>query len=223
VKTSNGKWLSLFILQCSLFNVQFCCHADPLAENQARFGVITGDVGLLTQGALEWIEPHEGLPLEVGDHIRTGEDGRVELIMSDNAVWVLEPESDVIAEHMETNVGRLNLSSGTLMGRLDSARAAGIPQSWEFNTPAFVIAVRGTEFALQASQAAGSRLAVFEGEVELAPAETAEGLQPPFRVTAGQEALLKRGKAVHTSSQFSPAMKIMAGKMPGLLIRQTQN
>ena len=72
-------------------------YADTLAENQARFGVITGDVGLLSQGAPEWIEPHEGLPIEPGDHIRTGEDGQAELIMSDKAVWVLEPQTDLVA------------------------------------------------------------------------------------------------------------------------------
>ena len=58
--------------------------ADTLAENQARFGVITGDVGLLSLGAVDWIEPHEGLPIEPGDRIRTGEDGTVEVIMGEN-------------------------------------------------------------------------------------------------------------------------------------------
>src|SRR5262249_19348733 len=88
--------------------------AEELSENQARFGVITGDVGLLSQGASEWIEPHEGLPLEPGDHIRTGEDARVEILPGPNALWVLEPESEMGVEHMEANAGRFNLSSGTL-------------------------------------------------------------------------------------------------------------
>src|SRR5438132_975029 len=114
--------------------------ADPLAENQSRFGAIQGDVGLLSQGASEWIEPHEGLPIEPGDRIRTGEDGQVELIMSENALWTLEPETEVVAEHTERNAGRLDLESGALLGRVDSARTAGVVQRWEFNTPVSVAA-----------------------------------------------------------------------------------
>src|SRR5439155_4774021 len=101
----------------------------------ARLGAITGDVGLLSPGAAEWIEPHEGLPLEPGDHIRTGDDGRVEVTMSQNAVWALEPETDLVAEHMDANTGRFTLSSGTLLGKVDSGRAARTVQKWEFDTP----------------------------------------------------------------------------------------
>src|SRR5258708_28970241 len=102
---------TFFAVIITLYALLFTLHvqADPLAENQARIGVITGDVGLLSQGAPEWIEPHEGLPIEPGDHIRTGEDGRVELQMSENALWILEPETEVETEHIEVNVGRLNL------------------------------------------------------------------------------------------------------------------
>jgi hypothetical protein len=194
--------------------------AEPLTENQARFWAVTGDVGLLTQGAAEWIEPQEGLPIEPGDHIRTGEDGRVELALSDNALWILEPETEVVMEHTEINAGRLDLSSGTLMGKVDSMRAAGTVQRWEFNTPAAVVAVRGTEFALEASRQGGTHLGVFEGTVELEPAETAQGLQPPVQVSAGQESVAKRGKPIQIMSRFSPRMQAIAGKRQVLKRRQ---
>jgi hypothetical protein len=200
-------WISIitsFLLTagCSLF-----AQADTLAENQARFGVITGDVGLLALGAAEWIEPHEGLPIEPGDHIRTGEDGKVEVIMGENVFWMLQPLSEIVTEHIETNAGRLNLVAGSLLGKVDSARTAGIAQQWEFNTPAAVVAIRGTEFGLAFTKTEGSRLGVFEGTVEVEPAETAEGLQPPVQINAGQEALAHRGKPIKTLAQFSPAMQ----------------
>jgi hypothetical protein len=197
-------------------------NADPLAENQARIGVITGDVGFLSQGAPDWIEPHEGLPLEPGDHIRTGEDGHVELQMSENALWILEPDSEVETEHIEANAGRLNLLSGALLGRVDSARAAGVMQRWEFNTPVSVAAVRGTEFALQFSKTEGSRLGVFEGTIELQPAETAQGLQPPTRVAAGQEAMTPPRKPTKLLGKFSPLMQTLAAKRAMMERRHTQ-
>lgn len=168
--------------------------AEIPSENQARFGEVIGDVGLLTQGALEWIVPHEGLPIESGDQIRTGEEGKVELILSENAMWTLESETQVAMERTDANSGRLTLSSGTLLGRVDSAKAAGVSQRWEFNTPMAVIAVRGTEFAIEAIPSMATRLGVFEGEVDMQPAETAEGLPPPIRIAAGNEGLLWRGK-----------------------------
>ncbi len=181
--------------------------AEPLAENQARLGVITGDVGFLSQGALEWIEPHEGLPLEPGDRIRTGEDGQVELVLSENVVWILESQTELVAEDMEINSGRFNLTTGGVLGKVDSKRSAGVPQKWEFNTPASVIAIRGTEFALDYTRAEGSHLGVFEGTVELEPAETAQGRQPPVPITAGHEAVIQHGRPIQTTTKFSPRMQ----------------
>jgi hypothetical protein len=212
---ANGKMqMAHFIF--AIFLLPCCLLSEPLSENQSRFGVITGDVGLLTQGADDWIEPHEGLPIEPGDHIRTGEDGQVELVLSDNALWWLEPQTEAVMEHTETNAGRLDLSSGTLLGDVDSARAAGIVQRWEFNTPAAVIAVHGTEFAIEVVPRQEARLGVFEGMVEMQPAETAEGPQPPVQVSEGQESISKRGKSIQTLAHFSPRMKILLSKRPSL-------
>jgi hypothetical protein len=103
----------------------------------------------------------------------------------------------------------LDLSSGTLMGKVDSGRAAGTAQNWEFSTPAAVIGIRGTEFAIQADRQAGTRLAVFEGRVEMQPAETAEGLQPMMEIQGGHESVSRRGKPIQTLPQFSPGMKAL--------------
>jgi len=195
--------------------------AEPLSENQARFGVIKGDVGLLTQGAENWIEPHEGLPIEPGDHIRTGEDGSAEIIPVDQALWVLEPESEAVVEHTETRTGRLDLPSGSLTGKVDSARSAGVAQRWEFNTPAAVAVVQGTEFAIQASRAEGTRLGVFEGSVDMEPAETAEGVQPTVEVTSGHEADARKGLPIQIAARFSPPMAALAAQRAALRRRQS--
>jgi len=194
--------------------------AEPLSENQSRFGVITGDVGLLTQGADDWIEPHEGLPLEPGDHIRTGENGTVELVMSDNALWVLEPQTEVVMEHTETNAGLLDLFDGHLFGTVDSKRAAGSIQRWEFHTPAAVVAVRGTLFGITASKQEGTHLGVFAGNVDVQPAETAEGPQPVTEVPSGHETVARRGRPIQTFTKFSAMMSTLAARRTAVLRRQ---
>jgi hypothetical protein len=194
--------------------------AEPLSENQSRFGVITGDVGLLTQGADHWIEPHDGLPLEPGDHIRTGEDGVVELAMSENALWILQPGTEVVVEHTDLNAGRLDLAEGRLIGKVDSARTAGTVQHWEFNTPAAVVAIRGTEIGLWASKEEGTHLGVFEGKVDMQGAETAEGPQPVTEIQVGKEAVARRGRPVQAASKYSPTMSLLAGKRRDMQHRQ---
>src|SRR6185437_880644 len=158
--------LSFVLLLASSFSF-----ADVLAENQARFGVVQGTVQLLSQGAREWIDAHEGLPLEPGDEIQTGDDGQADLVLSPNALWHVQPQTDLVTGHMETSAGRFNLLTGLLIGKVDSKRAA-LPQRWEFDTPSAVCRVRGTEFAVAVSTRAETRVAVYAGEVEIQPAET---------------------------------------------------
>ena len=221
-----GRGASWRPLQFVLFVLLLSpAHGEELADLQARFGVITGDVGLLTQGAIEWIVPHEGLPIETGDHIRTGEDGRAEVIMNGNVVWWLEPETDFETEHMEVNRGTFNLSSGTLLGIVDSGRTAGTVQDWLINTPSASVTIQGTEFALEFSKAHGARLGVSAGIVEIEAAETAEGRQPPVRVMPAQEAIVARGHSIQISSKPSARMREWTDGWPEIRrsFRQIQN
>lgn len=196
--------------------------AEDLAENQARLGVVTGDVGLLSQGAPEWIEAKEGLPLEIGDRLRTGVEGRVEMLVSEVALWALEPESEVLAERMDEDHGRFQLSSGTLLGTVNSTKAAGRAQLWEIYTPVAGVAIRGTQFALHFSRAIGARLGVYEGEVEVQPAETAEGLPAATRVSANQEAFIPRGKPLRLLTAQSPLMVSLRARRVQVKRRQSQ-
>lgn len=184
---------------------------DALAENQARFGVVTGEVMVLSQGAADWVEAHDGLPIEPGDHIRTNEASQAEIIPSPNAVWLLEADSDLVPERMNEQTGRFNLSNGALIGKVDTSRS-GSPQHWEFNTPAAVCGIRGTEFAIEATKEKGTTLAVYEGEVEVQPAETAQGLPPAVRIAASEQAVIARGKPLQYLKVLSPEMRARADR-----------
>jgi hypothetical protein len=219
-RAAQSSKLKICALSFALCALSFPLMAEPLDENQSRFGVITGDVGLLTQGAEHWIEPHEGLPLEPGDHIRTGEDGTVELVMSDNALWIVQPKTDVVVEHTEVNAGHLDLADGRLIGKVDSQRTAGTVQDWEFDTPAAVVAIRGTEFGLTAAKQEGTHLGVFEGKVDFQPAETAAGPQPVTEVPSGHETVASRGRPIQTFTKFTATMSSLASLRQGLRSRQ---
>lgn len=219
-----GKSVKSFLAVAAtllLVNAVSIC-AEDLVENQARIGVVTGDVGLLSSGAVEWIEAKEGLPMETGDRIRTGLDGRVEVVASEFTVWTLEPESELLMEHVKTNSGRFQLSSGTLLGVVDSAAAAGRAQVWDIVTPVATAAIRGTQFAFAFDRAKGARLGVFEGEIDLQPAETAAGVLPPTSVAAGQEAFAPKGKPIQLLKAPGPWMQGLAQRRIDVKRRQLQ-
>lgn len=195
---------ALCLLPCGLY-------ADPLAEVQARFGAVTGDVQLLSQGARDWIDAHEGLPIESGDEIQTGDDGVAEIVLSENVLWVMQPDTHIVTEHMETGRGRLSLPVGVLLGKVDSKRIA-VPQRWEFNMPTAACAVRGTEFALDVSQPREAHIGVFEGAVEIQAAESATGEQPSVRLEAVQEAVAPQKGAIRKSVRLSARMQTYAQK-----------
>ncbi len=194
-------------------------YEQGLSENQARFGSVEGDVGVLLNGTASWITPSEGMPIEAGDQIRTSEEGRVELSLSQRMFVFLEPKTQVVAERAEPNGGRVNLLEGTLFGKLDSAGTVE-RQNWEFNTPSAVCGVRGTEFALTTTPSEGTRLGVFEGEIDVQEAERPQELAPLVRVGTMQEAWVMRGKPLRHLRQFSPSLQPMLARRSVLRARQ---
>ena len=174
---------------------------EEISDIQARFGVITGDVQILSQGAVDWVDAHTDLPLASGDEIHVGDDGEAILIMSDHALWTLRPNSDVEVGHMTVTEGEISLREGTILGKVDPI--AGMPQTWRFETPASICAVRGTEFALAHSDDEGTHLGVFEGAVEMRPAESATGEASSILIKAKEEGMSRRGQPLRKLRQQS--------------------
>jgi hypothetical protein len=192
-----------------------------LAENQSRFGVIEGDVGFLPLGAKEWQVPHEGLPFEPGDHIRTADNSRVELQITNNVLWVLDPESEAVVEDASDHEGRVDLVEGTILGIVDTSRISNT-QHWVLNTPAATVVVHGTQFALTFSVKDGSRLGVFQGEVEMQAAESAAGDSLPIRVAANEEGRVTRSHPAPAKYPFSPVMRALRERRQELKRRQAR-
>src|SRR5262249_10021039 len=92
-------------------------------------------------------------------------------------------------------------------GSVDSSRSAGRAQLWELDTPAAVVAIRGTSFALTFSHDAGARLGVFHGNVELQQAESAEGPGQVLSIGAHEEAVATRRKPLRKLKEFDAFMK----------------
>ena len=128
--------------------------ATPLLASEPAGTVkrVTGQVQV-ERGA-ERLKAEPGMTILVADKVRTGSDGAVGITLRDetllsagaNSLLVLDKFSCDQTTHqgaMQATVkrGRLAVATGKL--------AKTSPQTVEFHTPASILGVRGTEFALE--------------------------------------------------------------------------
>lgn len=137
------------------------------------------------------------------------------MVLSQNMLVVLGSSTHIVAERSDGNSGKINLTKGFLLGKLNSA-AVNVRQNWEFKTPLAVCGVRGTEYAIEYSPEAGMRLGVFEGEVDVQEAEGPQGFPPMVRIGARHEAFIARGKPLKRLDAFSPSMEKLRAQRPDL-------
>ena len=101
------------------------------------------------------IEALAGMGVRQSDVLVTGADGTVGVTFLDSSMLSLGPTSTLAIDHYSfdttTHVGRFDASlrKGTLAG-VSGRMVKQSPESMRVRTPASVMAVRGTEFAIQA-------------------------------------------------------------------------
>lgn len=103
-----------------------------------------------------------GMPVFQKDRIVTGRDGSIGLTLADNAMLSAGPDSvlalDTFRFDPGTHAGQLEVSleSGTLSAIAGKMVEAN-PESMKVRTPAAVLGVRGTEFAVRVEESALTR------------------------------------------------------------------
>jgi hypothetical protein len=112
----------------------------------------SGDVRIERGGAR--VAATVGAPLERADRIVTGRDGAIGISFADGAVLSVGPGSVLVLDSFDydptTRAGNLDVSirRGTLSA-ISGKLVAQTPGAMKVRTPSAVLAVRGTEFAVQ--------------------------------------------------------------------------
>ena len=123
-----------------------------LAAEIGQVKTAAGAVTIDRAGATLAVKP--GTKVEASDVVRTGPDGSVGITMSDNALLALGPNSvlalDTFAFDTTTYQGKFDatLSKGSL-AVVSGKIAKQSPDAMKVRTPASVLGVRGTEFAVK--------------------------------------------------------------------------
>lgn len=127
--------------------------------------MLAAEIGQLksSKGAV-WIERGDarlpgvvGVRLQTADVVRTGADGSAGMVMVDNSLLSVGPNSVLSLERLDfdatTQGGRFDssLSKGTL-GVVSGRIAKQSPDAMSVRTPSAILGVRGTEFVVAADE-----------------------------------------------------------------------
>lgn len=159
-----------------------------LAISEKRKGGLRG-TALTVDGEVRIFDAHGKAvngsfrPLQVGDRVVTGKDGSARLILAGGgAEALLAPGSAMTITADDLDAGFLgDLATGQIWLRAQLYHRIG--SRFEVRTPTVAVAVRGTEFSVQATED-GTRVGVAEGVVHITP--NAAGTEA-IELKAGEE------------------------------------
>ncbi|MFC1521038.1 FecR domain-containing protein [Elusimicrobiota bacterium] len=158
-----------------------------IVESEGEVFIETND------GEIHTVEPGiEEISLSEGDRVKTNEGGRATIQIDDDNTIDLEDNSEFELTDISETFTKLSLGFGRLLAKFEEA----IEKRRRTNiiTPTAVLAIRGTEFSVDASADEDTLggLAVYEGEIE---AElTSHPDKPKLRVKNDQEIdFIRRG------------------------------
>ncbi|MBI3507735.1 MAG: FecR domain-containing protein [Proteobacteria bacterium] len=137
----------------------------------ARLSSVQGEVAIVLRGDAQTRQAAAGTPVDRGDEIRTGADGRVELALSSEGMIELGPNSSLTVANLEEKHTFIDLARGTLVAKLKWLKSEG--RRLEVRSPTAVCAVRGTEFGVEVAEDGKTDVAVFdEGKVAVHPKDS---------------------------------------------------
>jgi hypothetical protein len=112
---------------------------------------------------------HVGADVEIGETVKTGPVGQVELIFTDGTKLVVGPGSSLIIEDylVRSGGGVGKLAINALGGTFRFFTGSMAKPSYEIQTPSGTIGVRGTIFELYVNKFGNALVTVLEGAVNL--------------------------------------------------------
>jgi hypothetical protein len=87
----------------------------------------------------------QGMPVEVGDRIVTGDDGHVVVLLTDQSTLELSDSSNMVVSQHTGSATRVDLAAGVVRSFVNRTVGAAAP-NFEVHTPNAVAAARGTLF-----------------------------------------------------------------------------
>lgn len=147
---------SRLIVQCSIVLLLAACYSvSALAADAGRVKVSRGTVEIERGG--KRIPAVVGMPIKVGDTIITGSDGKMGVTFQDDSLLSTGPNSVLTIDRFvfDTTTHKGEFDSSLRRGTLTAVSGKLVkeqPESMRVRTPAAIMGVRGTEFAIKVAE-----------------------------------------------------------------------
>lgn len=185
----------VFSLLFHLFFLFLFAHPVLCAQSSAPFSAtlidFEGEVLIQKGGEALWLPVEKDMPLEQGDHIKTGAKAFAEILVDDGSQIRLEENTEITLSELSADAQAKSITASVYLwvGRMLSniSRFAHSRSKFEVQTPTVVAGVRGTDFAVEVMDSKQTDVGVFDGEVGVA------GLDRQKRPMRESEAVLGKG------------------------------
>lgn len=101
--------------------------------------------GVQVQRGAATISATQGMPVQVGDRIVTGDDGHAVVVLTDQSTLELNDSSNIVVTTHSGSATRVDLTTGVVRSFVNRTVGAAAP-NFEVHTPNAVAAARGTLF-----------------------------------------------------------------------------
>ncbi|MFH1369528.1 MAG: FecR family protein [Elusimicrobiota bacterium] len=162
-----------------------------------------GTVEILKTGDTEWEKILEGIQIEENDRIRTGPRSSCEIEMDDGSMIHIAANSQTSLQKLQLKEDEHTSSFQLFFGKMIASISKLKKTKMEVHTPTTICAVRGTEFAVEASSSE-TNIGVFEGSVAVTNPEVAEAEETVLN--PDQETTVEKGINPEAPEKLSAAM-----------------
>jgi len=171
--------LACFSLAAFLFGLAAVAYpADNEYMRLARLSYIEGHVSLQYTSDVEWSAASINLPLEPGDRIYTGRDGRAEIEFDEGSVYRLAEDTDIEILSLNENLIQLRI----LVGLSSLTVSSGL--DFEINTPAAAfVTIRKGVYRFEVGESGETAAIARNGELEAANNEFVRRIQAGERLS----------------------------------------
>ncbi|MEW6555726.1 MAG: FecR family protein [Elusimicrobiota bacterium] len=182
------KWIFSFLL--SIFLPVYLSTFLSAQTFSGEFGEVKGTVEILKEGEMDWAPAVEGMPVQLKDKIKTAENSSCNVELDDGSIIFVGENTEAAIDTLEITTEKHDSKVSLWFGKILANISKSKDTKMEVNSPTAIVAVRGTEFAVESS---GEKTAVgvFDGEVGVKNTEGTEIEE--VNVKPDQETLVERG------------------------------
>ncbi len=132
----------------------------------ARIQLIQGSADVFRAATLKAVVARVGMPVKVGDTLRSHEESFVEVLFDNGEVVRLDENSVLVIERLDSQKAESSLSVGRVWVNMKKIVAH---RGFDVSTPTAVAAIRGTIYDMRAGEDLSVDVSVYDGKVAVGP------------------------------------------------------